>query len=151
QGRPRTMGLLATRAANTVRYSLMNIFVLIGAAAIAVGGPWTWTGLLLSFVLIGYVDELLGDAGDRELMPPVWYMQLMLYLTLPLLVLITLVVFNTTTANGFGFLDALFRFFGFDPEAARARNGWWSGAGAYVSLGMFYGMAGVNVAHELIH
>ena len=103
------------------------------------------------FVLIGYVDELLGDTGDKELMPPVWYMQLMLYLTLPLLVLITLVVFNTTTENGFAFMDAVFRFFGFDPDAARARADWWAYEGAYVSLGMFYGMAGVNVAHELIH
>lgn len=151
-GRPRTVNLLATRAANTIRYSLMNIFVLIGTAAIAYGGPWTWSGLLLSFVLIGYVDELLGDAGDKELMPPVWYMQAMLYLTLPLLVFISLVVFNTTTAAGIPFMDAVFRFFGFDPEAARLRTShWWSHHGAYVSLGMFYGMAGVNVAHELIH
>jgi alkane 1-monooxygenase len=141
---------LATRAANTLRYSLMNIFILIGTAAIAYGGYWSWGGFLLSFVLIGYVDELLGDAGDKELMPPVSYMQLMLYLTLPLLVLVTLVVINTT-GGGFPLLDALYRGLGFDPVAARARTDWLGGQGALVSLGMFYGMAGVNVAHELIH
>lgn len=144
-------GLLASRVANTLRYSLMNLFTLTGTAAIAYGGYWSWGGFLLSFVLIGYVDELLGDAGDREEMPPVWYMQLMLYLTLPLLVLITLVCFNTTSDAGFPFLDALYRAVGFDPEAARARTDWIGALGAFVSLGMFYGMAGVNVAHELVH
>ncbi len=150
-------GLLATRAANTVRYSLMNIFILIGTAAIAYGGYWTFTGLVLSFALVGYVDELLGDAGNKEEMPPVWYMQLMLFLTWPLLVFATLVTFNVTTPDGFAALDAISRFFGFDPEAARARTGsvlsWnvFTATGAYVSLGMYYGMAGVNVAHELVH
>ena len=152
EGRARSAGsVLATRAANTVRYSLMNIFVLIGAATIAYGGLWTWSGLLISFVLIGYVDEMFGDAGDKELMPPVWYMQLMLYLSLPLLIFLTLVTFNTTTDGGYAFMDAVFRFFGFDPEAARLRTDMHGHQGAYVSLGMFYGMAGVNVAHELIH
>ena len=33
--------LLATRAANTVRYSLMNIFILVGVYAMAWGGLWT--------------------------------------------------------------------------------------------------------------
>jgi hypothetical protein len=150
-GRRTTPELRASRAANTLRYSLMNIFVLMGTALIAYGGYWAWGGFLLSFVLIGYVDELLGDVGERELMPPVWYMQLMLYLTLPLLVLITLVCFNTTTESGFPLLDALYRALGFDPVAARARTDWLGAQGALVSLGMFYGMAGVNVAHELVH
>lgn len=150
-GRRTTGKLLASRAANTLRYSLMNIFVLIGTGLMAYGGGWTWGGFLLSFILIGYVDELLGDVGDKELMPPVWYMQLMLYLTLPLLVLLTLVCCNTITHNGFPPLDALSRALGFDPEAARARTDWLGVQGAVVSLGMFYGMAGVNVAHELVH
>ena len=148
--RPRH-GLFATRIANTLRYSLMNIFILVGTAAIAYGGYWTWGGFLLSFLLIGYVDELLGDAGDKELMPPVWYMQFMLYLTLPIMVLITLVCFNTSSEAGFPALDALYRALGFDPEAARARTDWIGTLGAFGSLGMYYGMAGVNVAHELIH
>ena len=142
---------LNSKVANTVRYSLMNIFLIAGMASIAWGGPWCWSGLILGFMLVGYVDELLGDAGDKEGMPPVWYMQLMLYLTLPLQVLLTLVAFNTTTETGFPFLDAFFRTFGFDPVAARERTDWIAAFGAFVSVGMYYGMAGVNVAHELVH
>lgn len=156
-GPPRLVlgSILATRTANTVRYSMMNIFILVGIFTIALGGGWTWTGMALSFVLIGFVDELFGDAGPKELMPPVWYMQLMLYLTLPLLIIATLVSFNVTSDTGFPFIDAATRLFGIDPAAARAAtqsiNLGLLGHGAWVSLGMYYGAAGVNVAHELVH
>jgi hypothetical protein len=144
--------LLATRAANTLRYSLMNLFILVGVYASAYGGPFGYTGLLFSFVLMGYVDELFGDAGNKEDMPPVWYCQAMLFLTLPLLIFATLVTFNVTTPNGFGWIDAIVRAVGIDPVAARARTSFFVWAeGPFVSLGMFYGAAGVNVAHELVH
>ncbi|MEO8758007.1 MAG: alkane 1-monooxygenase [Devosia sp.] len=143
--------LLATRAGNTLRYSMMNVFIVLGTAAIAWGGPLTYSGLLFSFFLIGYVDELFGDISDREIMPPICYCQAMLFATLPLLIFATLVAFNVSTEHGFGWLDAISRGIGIDPDAARARTPWFWGIGAYVSLGMYYGAAGVNVSHELIH
>jgi alkane 1-monooxygenase len=120
----------------------------------ALGGGWTWTGMLLSFVLIGFVDELFGDAGDKEAMPPVWYCQLMLFLTLPLIILTTLVTLNVTSATGIPVMDALSRALGIDPLGARAATAAMNGVigpGAWASLGMYYGAAGVNVAHELVH
>jgi hypothetical protein len=147
--------LLATRAANTVRYSMMNLFILFGIAGMMLGGVFTYAGIAFSFVLFGFVDELFGDAGSKELMPPVWYCQLMLYLTLPLLVILTVVTFNVTSPTGFAWLDAIWRFFHLDPVGARAvtQNVGFTmfGHGAWVSLGMYYGAAGVNVAHELVH
>src|SRR3954465_13859745 len=98
--------LLASRAANTVRYSLMNLFILVGIAATAWGGIFGFTGLVFSFILMGYVDELFGDPGNKEERPPVWDCQAMLFLPLPLLILATLVTFNVTSAHGFGWLDA---------------------------------------------
>jgi hypothetical protein len=151
--RSRTNGpLLATRAFNTLRYSLMNLFILFGIGFIAYGGPWTYMGLLFSFFLVGYVDELFGDVSDQERMPPVWYCQLMLFATLPLLIFATLIAFNVTSQTGYAWLDWFPRMIGIDPEAARERTSFflWS-QGAFVSLGMYYGAAGVNVAHELIH
>jgi hypothetical protein len=144
--------LFATRAANTLRYSLMNLFILAGTWAIAFGGPLSYSGLLFSFFLIGYVDELFGDISEREVMPPIWYCQLMLFATLPLLLFATLVAFNVTAPHGYGWLDAISRGVGIDPDVARERthNLFWF-LGPYVSLGMYYGAAGVNVSHELIH
>ena len=147
--------ILATRVANTVRYSMMNLFILFGVAGTALGGPFVLTGIVFSFVLYGFVDELFGDAGSKEDMPPVWYMQAMLFLTLPLLIIATFVTFNVVSPTGWWWLDAAFRAFGIDPVASRAATaGFQSGAfgqGAWVSLGMYYGAAGVNVGHELIH
>jgi alkane 1-monooxygenase len=146
---------ISTRAANTLRYSMMNIFIIFGMAGMALGGWFTYTGILFSFVLFGYVDELFGDAGSKEDMPPVWYMQLMLYLTLPLLIILTLITFDVTATASIPWLDAALRVFGFNPEGARAATtalqGGWFSHGAWVSLGMYYGAAGVNVAHELVH
>jgi hypothetical protein len=140
----------ATRAFNTARYSAMNFFIILGAATMALGGPWTWAGFAFSFFLLSYVDELLGDAGNAEEMPPVWYMQLMLYVTWPLLLLVTLVAF-TVTSGGISWLDTALSWIGYDMEAARGRTSLLDAIGAFVSVGMFYGMAGVNVAHELVH
>jgi len=144
--------LFATRAANTLRYSLMNLFILAGTWAIAFGGPLSYSGLIFSFFLIGYVDELFGDISEREIMPPIWYCQLMLFATLPLLLFATLVAFNVTSPHGFPWLDAISRSVGIDPDVARDRTHYWLWfLGPYVSLGMYYGAAGVNVSHELIH
>jgi hypothetical protein len=144
--------LLATRAANTVRYSMMNLFILLGTVFIAIGGPWSYMGLIFSFILVGYVDELFGDVTDQERMPPIWYCQLMLFLTLPLLIFATLIAFNVAHPTGWEWLDWFPRLFGIDPDGARA---WTQNPlfiqGPFVSLGMYYGAAGVNVAHELIH
>jgi hypothetical protein len=147
--------VLASRTANTIRYSMMNVFLLVGLAGIALGGYFTWTGMALSFILIGFVDELFGDAEDKELMPPVWYMQLMLYLTLPLIVIATIVTINVTSQTGIPWVDTIVGWFGVDTAAARhataVANLGIFGHGAWVSLGMYYGAAGVNVAHELVH
>lgn len=151
---PARKSLLATRAANTVRYSLMNLFILCGIAGTAMGGFYSWLGILFSFVLIGFVDELFGDAGAKEDMPPIWYMQAMLFLTLPLLILATVITINVTSSTGYGWVDALMRSVGFDPDVARGRTMGLFGPftnGAFTSLGMYYGAAGVNVAHELVH
>ena len=152
---PQAKPWLARRPMNTLRYSMMNLFIIFGTIGMALGGIFTFTGIAFSFVLFGYVDELFGDAGSKEDMPPVWYMQAMLYLTLPLLIIMTLVTFDVTATASIPWLDAILRTFGFNPEAARAStaalNGLVFSHGAWVSLGMYYGAAGVNVSHELVH
>ena len=116
----------------------------------AMGGWWNWFGLMLTLVLVNLVDELLGDAGAQEAMPPNWYMNLMLRLTWPLLAIMTLVCLNVIGSGHF-WIDAPLIKIGFDPVAARAATGLLTGTGALISLGMFYGLGGVVVAHNLVH
>ncbi|HHG90871.1 MAG TPA: alkane 1-monooxygenase [Devosia sp.] len=142
--------LLATKGANIVRYALMNLFIIAGIATMATGGWWMWAGLAMTLTLINLVDELMGDAGNAEAMPPVWYMDLMLRLTLPLLVVMTLVCLNTV-GSGHPGIDAAVRWFGFDPEAARNATDLYTRVGGIISMGMFYGLGGIVVAHNLTH
>lgn len=142
--------LLASRAANTVRFSLMNLYLLFALATVAAGGWWMWATFVSTYLVIGYADEWFGDAGDREHMPPEWYLKLMLWLTLPLLVAVTVVGLNTIGA-GFSGIDALVSLVGFDPVAARQSTGLAHGIGGLMSIGVLYGLAGINVAHELVH
>ncbi|HZY67921.1 MAG TPA: hypothetical protein VFE52_05010, partial [Devosia sp.] len=118
-GAGRGGSFLSTRVMNTVRYSMMNLFIIFGMVFIAMGGPWTYMGLVFSFFLIGYVDELFGDISDRENMPPIWYCQLMLFATLPLLIFATLIAFNVSSPAGWAWLDWFPRMFGINPDAAR--------------------------------
>ena len=142
--------LLATKGANAIRYAMMNIFIIAGIATMAVGGWWMWVGLAMTLTLVNLVDELLGDAGNEEAMPPVWYMNLMLRLTWPLLLVMTFVCLNTV-GNGHAWIDTAVRWFGFDPEAARSATGYYSSIGGVISMGMFYGLGGIVVAHNLTH
>ncbi len=150
--RPRAAirNLLATRWANTIRYSLMNLFIIAGAITLALGGWWMWAGLFLSFLIAGFFEELIGDAGDDEKLPATWYLNLMLFMTWPLLVMLTIVCLNSI-GPGLDMVDGALKFLGFDPAAAREKTNIFTASGGLVSLGMFYGLAGVNVAHELVH
>lgn len=128
----------------------MNLFILAGIVTMALGGWWMWLGLLITIVLINMVDEIMGDAGAKEAMPATWYLDLMLWLTLPLLLILTLVCLNSI-GEGKEWIDVPLRALGFDPETARGRNGLLQGTGGLISLGMFYGLGGVVVAHNLTH
>ncbi len=142
--------ILATRSANVVRYGLMNIFIVAGIVTMALGGWWLWVGLAMTLTLVNLVDELLGDAGDKEAMPPAWFMNLMQRLTWPLLLIMTFVCLNTVGPGHF-WIDAPLIWFGFDPEGARQATGLLEGSGGIVSMGMYYGLGGVVVAHNLTH
>ncbi len=148
--KPSPPGFLKTRWANTIRYSLMNLFILLGVFTMALGGWWLWAGLFLSFLIAGLFEELVGDAGDDEALPPIWYLNLMLFITWPLLALLTLVGLNTISP-GLNVIDDILFNLGFDPLTARQNTNIFTASGALVSIGMFYGLSGVNVAHELVH
>jgi alkane 1-monooxygenase len=62
----------------------------------------------------------------------------------------TFVCLNTV-GSGHAFIDNIMRLSGFHPEAARNATNFYTGVGGLVSLGMVYGVAGVNGPHALVH
>lgn len=106
--------------------------------------------MFLSFLIAGIFEELVGDAKDDEALPSSWYLNLMLFITWPLLILLTFVMLNSI-GPALNFADNILVWLGFDPQSARLQTNVFTASGGLVSVGMFYGLAGVNVAHELMH
>lgn len=133
------------------RYGLSNLLMLALLAALLTGGLWAWAVYGLTAALATVADEHAGDdlaplgAGGR------WFYEANLYASLPLVVLVTVALLLVAGSGpALGLVSSLASL-GIDIEAARAATGAWSLAGGIVAVGLFYGVAAVNVAHELMH
>jgi fatty acid desaturase len=134
------------------RYGTMNLLMLLWIAAILAGGPWAWAVYVGTILLVTVADEHSGDdvegfgAGGRA------FYDLNLYLTLPIIAVATSLTFALLAPPG-GMFDyhGLWSILGFDLAASRAATGPWSVAGMVLLGGLFYGGAGINVSHELMH
>ncbi len=134
-----------------IHYSLMNILLLLNLAVLTVGGAALWLGFATAFLLSSLVDEAAGEdlsapeAGEHR------FLNVMLFLSLPLLFLnFVAMALLFGTGSAFGLVPALMTI-GIDFEAARAASGFWSLFGAFMAMGLYIGSAGTNVAHELTH
>lgn len=133
------------------RYLTMNAVLAVNIAALCVGGAWLWSGFVLALFLATIVDEAVGD--DKAAFGPAWtgFLDLQLFLALPLLALnVALFAFICGTGDALSIIPVM-RGIGIDLAAARAATGAWSLFGGMLAIGLFIGAAGTNVAHELIH
>lgn len=145
-GRP----ILSRRVANYVRFALKNVFILISIALISLGSPWVYLIPVFTLSLLIVAEELIADIDATEDMPPTWYLNLALWLSLPLLGLLT-VAFMNMIGPGLPPVDAVLRAVGIDPDASRASMDIPAIICAVLSFGSLHALAGLNVAHELVH
>jgi hypothetical protein len=112
------------------------------AATFLLGGAWLAMSLLLVWIIAIPMDELVGDNWARieEKRPGLW--MAVLYAQLPTLVIVTFL---------FAYYWSDWTFLGPVVNEARERTGWLAMTMAIIVLGIFYGIAGINVAHELVH
>jgi hypothetical protein len=108
------------------RYSLTNALLLAFIAALAHGGWPIWAAAVLSIMVGGGIDEAVGDDHERIGGGDRLFFDANLYATLPLLMIVTFLLLQSTVAGG-------------------------SAVGATIGAGYFYALAGVTVAHELTH
>ncbi|MGL4975945.1 MAG: hypothetical protein ACRC56_11660, partial [Bosea sp. (in: a-proteobacteria)] len=133
------------------RYGLSNLLMLALLAALLSGGLWAWSVYALTAALATVADEHVGD--DLVPLGPAgrWFYEANLYASLPLVALVTVALLLVAGSGSALGLVAGLASLGIDIEAARAAAGTWSLAGGIVAVGLFYGVAAVNVAHELMH
>lgn len=147
---PSGRSALSRPVANYIRFSLKNVLIVVCAALVSLGAPWVYVVPMITTSLLVVVEELFADIEATEDMPPAAYLNAMLWLSLPLLVLLTLAVLNLL-GPGLPALDSVLISLGFDPVAARQTVDGPVALTAVVGLGAFYSMAAANVAHELVH
>ncbi|MCA3564254.1 MAG: alkane 1-monooxygenase [Methylocystis sp.] len=132
-------------------YALMNALLVLNCCALLAGGNALWAGFGCALMLSTLVDEAAGDDVSGYAKAPVRFLNAMLFLTLPLMVLnIAALSLLFGSGDGLGLAPFLLKA-GIDIEAARSASGAWSLLGALMSTGLFVGAAATNVAHELTH
>lgn len=136
----------------SARYGTMNLLMLLWIVAVLAGGMWAWLVYAGTALLVTVGDEHSGDdiatpgAGGQS------FYDLNLYATLPIIAFATFMTFGLLgPADSFVNYAAIWKAFGFDLAASRAATGPWSVAGLVILGGLFYGGAGINVSHELMH
>ena len=134
-----------------LRFGAMNALVAATTVSLALGGAWMWTGFVGIVLITTIVDELRGDEEAAPVSDRRWLFDGMLYLTLPLLVVMSVLYCFFLSGYDPIALSAIGHAVGLDLASNRAATNWWHLLGGAMSVGICYGTAGINVAHELIH
>jgi hypothetical protein len=134
-----------------LRFGLINLFQLTALGLMLSGGPWLWlfAGLVVVFPSL---DNVLADDRDHPAYQQSWLLNALLYLNLPILLLLTVLfgyLISGSDPLSLGLISG--QTFGFDLAARRGNITTVELVTSGLALGLFYGAAGINVAHELIH
>ena len=135
-----------------LRYSLLTLIGLTASAMMFAGGNFMWGGFALAIILAMGGDSIFGDDMSEPKYGHTWLLDLGLYANLPLLLLMTLgFAWQLSPTDLFGIGALVEQITGYSMLAAREANLLHHYIGGALGLGLFYGVAGTNVGHELTH
>ena len=117
----------------TLRYGSANLLLVLGAAALLIGGWAPWVVLALALVFGSFADEVSGDDDTSLKESRCLFCTVNLYLTLPLVSLLAFL---------------LVRFAALRPSLTERP---FETIGALWLTGYLFALAGATVAHELTH
>lgn len=134
------------------KFAAMPIIVFLNTGFFLVGGNWFWWVLGSALFLGTFFDEWVGDDRSNPAYRHKWLLNLFLYLSLPLLILQTLIYCYFLSDCNFMMIGTLGeKLLGIDMEYRRAATDGLDLLGGALALGFAYGSVGTNVAHELVH
>ena len=145
-GRP----LMSRLIANYIRFGIKNVFILVAVALVSLGAPWVYAIPLFTLTLLLVAEELVADIDATEDMPPPWFLNLLLWMSLPMLAILT-IAFMNVAGPGIGWVDVLLQGVGIDPVASRASMDDAAIITTVLGFGALYALGGLVVAHELVH
>ena len=134
------------------RYGLLLAVGLASGVAMWAGGAWMWVGFFAAIALALGGDAIFGDDLSEPHYGHTWLLNAQLYANLPLLLWMTFGFAWQLSERDVLQIGALVQSFtGYDMIHARAQNSLADYIGGGLGLGLFYGVAGTNVGHELTH
>jgi alkane 1-monooxygenase len=133
------------------RFGLLVAAQLLAVAGVVAGGLWMWVGISM-FPIHCVMEEILGDDNSNPEYSYPALLDLILHLTLPLVVL-----HSVLFAYYLGDVDPLRlevlagALFDIDLAANRASTSAIDLVGGGMGVALYVGTGGVNVAHEFVH
>jgi alkane 1-monooxygenase len=135
-----------------LKYTNCNVLVALALASYLAGGAWLWFPLLFTVGVAVVGDTLLPPDFNQPKYKHTWLLNGFLFANLPLLLLANFVLlwqFADHDVLGFGaFLDQNFGWSVLDNKALTKGS---DRLGAFLAMGLLFGIAATNVAHELVH
>lgn len=125
-----------------VRFFLLPALGFVFLASFLIGGAWLSVSLIAVSVLTILVEEAVPDDDSLPVSIPERLAAVLPMIHLPLLAAASILT---------AYYISDWMFLGDTVNAARARTDAAQMFGLIVSLGFYYGVAGLNIAHELIH
>jgi Fatty acid desaturase len=135
----------------SARYAILNCLLLGNAWFLVLGGASLWVGFVLTLGLSTFVDEAAGDDTGRTEGVSAVFLNSMLFLSLPLLALNAVLLATLAGGGDLGGIVQGLEAISAGYPSARDATGPWDLLGGILTLGLFTGAAGTNVAHELVH
>lgn len=135
---------------SALRFCGVNFLLLLNIGLLLNGGAALWGGFAAVMFINTVVDEWVGDIADDDAGAPPAFLDAMARLSLPLVVVNSLLFAFYFSAAETTWLGAALAQAGVDFDGARATTTALDLVGAIVSLGALYGLC-MNIAHELTH
>lgn len=134
-----------------MRFCILNGLMLAFIGALLFGGGWIWLVLTASLFGTGILDEAIGDQAGPPQQAPGWICAVQLYATLPLLIVITVLDLHyLNRSDQLGLVRGLAQI-GVQFGGLASFRRWPAVTGATLGTAYFYALAGMTVAHELVH
>ncbi|MEO0636106.1 MAG: alkane 1-monooxygenase [Pseudomonadota bacterium] len=141
-----------SNALHQLKYGLLPLILVVSSALLLAGGAWLWLLPIIVVSFATWIDEAFGNLDADHALNPV-LMNAWLISCLPLTLVMSLLTSALAGAEtGFiAWLDASLLPLGVDFAANRAATSAQELTAAVLGVGILFGAAAVNVAHELIH
>ncbi|HEY1057422.1 MAG TPA: alkane 1-monooxygenase [Limnobacter sp.] len=138
-----------------LHYLKFTTFPVIAFAVMHVmfqGGPWMYAGIVALVLVVAVGDLLLPEDRTEPRFNNEFFLNFMLWLTLPLLMWVTLLFSWGVSSHDVLGIDGFMKdWFGYDRLAIQANTTWYQWFFGAVAGAFLFGAGGTNVGHELTH